>query len=57
MTVDQVIKFYGGPAKAQRELGYTLQTFRDWRKRTDGIPLKAQGFIAWHSGGKLKAAK
>jgi len=57
MTVDQIIKFYGTPKVAAKYLGYSTQTFRDWRKRKNGIPLEAQGYIHWLTDGKLKAAK
>lgn len=52
MTVDQIIKFYGGKTKAAHALDYTLQTFRDWRK--SGIPERTQAWIQFRSGGKLK---
>jgi DNA-binding transcriptional regulator Cro len=53
VQVDQIISHYGSPTKAKDALGYTLQTFRNWRK--SGIPLRAQQAIQAVTKGKLKA--
>lgn len=53
ITVDQVIEHCGGKSEAARRLGFTLQTFRNWRKH--GIPARAQIVIESLTEGKLKA--
>jgi hypothetical protein len=53
MTVDQIIKEYGSPTRAKNALGFTLQTFRNWRR--NGIPLRSQQVIQYITSGKLKA--
>lgn len=55
MTVDQLIKHFGGAAKVAKALGYHRQCIYDWRKR--GIPLRTQAWIQVATGGTLKAAK
>lgn len=55
MTVDQIIKHFGGKSLAARALGFHLQTLRDWRKK--GIPKKTQAWIQFETGGALKADK
>lgn len=53
MTVDDILGLYKTPTKAKKALGYTLQTFRNWRR--DGIPIRAQQTIQVLTRGKLKA--
>lgn len=55
MTVDQIIKYFGGKSQAAKALDCHLQTLRDWRK--DGIPPKTQAWIQLETGGALKASK
>jgi len=55
MTVDQIVKHFGGKTQAARALGFHLQTLRDWRK--NGIPIKTQAWIQFETGGALKATK
>lgn len=57
MTVDQIIKYYGGKTLAAVALGYTLQSLRDWRKAKNGIPLRTQCMIEIETGGRLKAER
>ena len=55
MTVDQIIKHFGSKTKAAKELGFHLQTLRDWRK--NGIPAKTEAWIQVKTSGVLKAKK
>ena len=55
MTHDQIIKKYGTPTEAKAKLGFTLQTFRNWKR--DGIPQRTQQVIEFITGGQLKAAR
>jgi len=55
MTVDQIIKYFGGKSQAAKALDCHLQTLRDWRK--NGIPPKTQAWIQLETGGALKASK
>lgn len=54
MTPDDVYKFYGGPAKAARELGFSRSLISMWKLR-GFIPADKQARIQKSTGGKLRA--
>lgn len=54
MTVDQVIKYFGGMTKAAEKLDTTRQTISRWNKR-GYIPKLAQLLIENVTDGDLKA--
>ena len=55
MTVNQVVRHYGGVTKAANALKVSRQIIQYW-KRHDRIPLKTQGYIELQSQGALKSA-
>ena len=55
MTVDQIIKHFGGKTEAAKALGFHLQTLRDWRK--NGIPAKTEAWIQVKTNGQLRAKR
>ena len=64
MTIDQVLRHYGGKDKCVQEtaraLGFTSAAVYGWvrnAKEGKAIPKRSQLVIELHSKGKLKASK
>lgn len=55
MTIDEVIKHYGGEMMAAAALGVSHQTIKNWKCL--GIPKVRQSDIQLKSQNKLKAEK
>ena len=55
MTIDEVIKYYGGEMMAAASLGVSHQTIKNWKD--SGIPKIRQSDIQLKSNNKLKADK
>jgi len=54
MTLEEVIKFFGGKANTARELDITYQAVQDWERRGT-IPRGRQFEIQVMTGGRLQA--